>query len=186
MKTEKQKMADGEYFLASDIEIETVSEKCQKAVFEFNNSPARPWKEKNQKLAAIFGSTQDVPMIMSPFYCDYGCNIYLGKNLFANYGLTILDSGQVTIGDNVMIGPNCNIYTPNHPINAAERLKGEEIGLPVTIGNNVWLGGNVTILPGVHIGDNCVIGAGSVVTKDIPTDTLAAGNPCKVFRKIEE
>ena len=184
MKTEKQKMLAGEFFASQNPEIERDAIDCQRAVFEFNSSPARPGKEKNKKLAAIFGAVKNTPAIMSPFYCDYGYNIYIGKNFFANYGLTILDSGKVTIGDNVMIGPNCGIYTPNHPLNADERLNNEEIGLPVSIGDNVWIGGNVVVLPGVYIGDNAVIGAGSVVTKNIPPYSLAVGNPCKVIKKL--
>ena len=116
--------------------------------------------------------------------CDYGYNIHIGENFYANHGLLILDAARVEIGDNVYIAPNCNIYTASHPLNIEERNKGLEYAYPVKIGNNVWIGGNVTILPGVTIGDNTTIGAGSVVTKDIPANVVAYGNPCRVAKKI--
>ena len=121
-----------------------------------------------------------------PFYCDYGFNIEVGKNLFCNYNCTIIDVGKVVIGDNCQIAPNVAIYTAGHPVHPAARNTTYEYGIDITIGNNVWIGGNTVILPGVHIGDNVVIGAGSVVTKDIPSWYIAAGNPCKLIRKITE
>ena len=121
-----------------------------------------------------------------PFRCDYGWNIEIGENFFANYNLTILDVGKVTIGNNVMMGPNVSIYAAGHPIHPETRNTGYEHGLPITIGDNVWIGGNVVILPGVTIGNNVVIGAGSVVSKDIPDDVIAVGSPCKVAREITE
>ena len=123
---------------------------------------------------------------MPPFYCDYGFHIQVGKGFFANYNCTILDVGKVTIGENVLLAPNVSIYTAGHPVHPAARQSGYEYGIPVTIGNNVWIGGNVVITPGVHIGDNVVIGAGSVVTKDIPANVVAAGNPCRVIRRITD
>lgn len=134
----------------------------------------------------ILGKTGEHAFINAPFHCDYGTNIEVGENFFANYNLTILDVGKVIIGKNVQIAPNVSIYTAGHPIHPKARNSGYEYGIGITIGDNVWIGGNVVILPGVHIGDNVVIGAGSVVTKDIPDNMLAAGNPCKVIRKIEE
>lgn len=124
--------------------------------------------------------------INPPFYCDYGFNIETGNNFFCNYGCTILDVAKVTIGNNCLFAPNVSIYTAGHPIHPAVRNTLYEYGIPVTIGNNVWIGGNVVICPGVTIGDNTVIGAGSVVTKDIPAWTVAAGNPCRVLREITE
>ena len=128
----------------------------------------------------------DGAMINPPFYCDYGSHIEVGKNFFANYNCTILDVGMVRIGNNCQFAPNVAIYTAGHPIHPAARNTAYEYGIDVTIGDNVWLGGNVVICPGVTVGDNCVIGAGSVVTRDIPTWTLAAGNPCRPIRKITE
>lgn len=125
-------------------------------------------------------------MINPPFYCDYGTHISVGKNFFANYNCTIIDVAKVTIGDNCQFAPNVSIYTAGHPIHPAVRNTLYEYGISVTVGDNVWISGNSVILPGVHIGSNVVIGAGSVVTKDIPDWCLAAGNPCRVIRKITE
>ena len=130
--------------------------------------------------------TEQNPFINPPFYCDYGNHIQVGKNFFANYNCTILDVAKVTIGDNCQLAPNVAIYTAGHPVHPDSRNSGYEYGIEVTIGDNVWVGGNTVILPGVHIGDCCVIGAGSVVTKDIPAWSIAAGNPCRVIRKITE
>lgn len=124
--------------------------------------------------------------INPPFYCDYGNHIKVGKNFFVNYNCTILDVAQVTIGDNCLIAPNVAIYTAGHPVHPVSRNSAYEYGISVTIGDNVWIGGNAVICPGVTIGDNCVIGAGSVVTKDIPAWSIAAGNPAKVIRTITE
>ena len=124
--------------------------------------------------------------INPPFYCDYGFNIITGKNFFANYNCTILDVGKVIIGDNCQLAPNVAIYTAGHPVHPDSRNSLYEYGIGVTIGDNCWIGGNTVICPGVHIGSNVVIGAGSVVTKDIPDWSVAAGNPCRVIRKITE
>lgn len=128
----------------------------------------------------------DNAFINPPFYCDYGFNIEVGKNFFANYNCTILDVGKVRIGDNCQLAPNVAIYTAGHPLHPDSRNSAYEYGIDVTIGDNCWIGGNVVICPGVHIGDNVVIGAGSVVTKDIPDWSVAAGNPCRVIRKITD
>jgi len=130
--------------------------------------------------------TEETPFINPPFYCDYGNHIKVGKNFFCNYNCTILDVGKVTFGDNCLLAPNVAIYTAGHPIHPDSRNSLYEYGIDVTIGNNVWIGGNVVIMPGVTIGDCCVIGAGSVVTKDIPAWSIAAGNPARVIRKITE
>jgi len=137
-------------------------------------------------LKDLFGKTGEQVFLEPPFHCDYGTNIEVGENFFANFNLTILDVGKVTIGANCQIAPNVSIYTAGHPIHADVRNTGYEYGIPVSIGDNVWIGGNVVILPGVKIGDDVVIGAGSVVTKDIPDHVIAAGNPCRVIREITE
>lgn len=121
-----------------------------------------------------------------PFHCEYGNHIKLGENFYANIGCVMLDVGKINIGDNVLFGPNVSIYTAGHPIHPESRNSGYEYGIPVTIGDNVWIGGSCVILPGVTIGSNTVIGAGSVVTKDIPDGVCAAGNPCRVIREITE
>ena len=132
----------------------------------------------------ILGKTTDHFHIEQPFYCDYGYNIEIGENFYTNHNVVILDCARVTFGDNVFIAPNCGFYTAGHPLDAERRNKGLEDAKPITVGSNVWIGGGCTILPGVTIGDNTVIGAGSVVTKDIPANVLAFGNPCKVVREI--
>lgn len=134
----------------------------------------------------LLGKSGSDTFINPPFYCDYGSHIEVGKNFFANYNCTMLDVGMIRIGDNVQIAPNVAIYTAGHPVHPATRNSSYEYGIDVTIGNNVWIGGNVVICPGVKIGDNAVIGAGSVVLRDIPAWTIAAGNPCRVIRKITE
>ena len=143
--------------------------------------------EKQAEIAGRLIPHADGPIgLTQPFYCDYGTHIYIGKNFIANYNCTILDVGRVDIGDNVLFAPNVSIYTAGHPVHPETRNTGYEYGIPVKIGNNVWVGGNTVITPGVTIGDNVVIGAGSVVTKDIPANVVAAGNPCRVIRPVTE
>lgn len=155
-------------------------------IYEFNHcSPLE--KEKQQKLLReILGKTGNDISIEAPFHCDYGYNIEVGENFYANFNCVILDVGKVTIGNNVMFAPNVSIYTAGHPIHPDSRNSGYEYGIAVSIGDNVWVGGNVVINPDVHIGNNVVIGSGSVVTKDIPDNSIAVGNPCRVIRQITE
>ena len=154
---------------------------CQK----LNTMDRSDFKGLQAVVKELLGKS-DNAWINPPFYCDYGRNIEVGRNFFANYNCTILDVAKVVIGDNCLMAPNVAIYTAGHPVHPATRNTMYEYGIGVTIGDNVWLGGNVVICPGVHIGDNAVIGAGSVVTRDIPAWSFAAGNPCKVIRKITE
>ncbi len=161
-------------------------EACRRKIWELNNLPPDQRERIPELLRSLFGKTGEDPWLEPPLQCDYGWNIQVGDNFYANYGLTILDVGKVTIGDNVQIAPNVSIYTAGHPIHPQSRNSGYEYGLPVTIGSNVWIGGNVVILPGVTIGDNAVIGAGSVVRRDIPDSVVAAGNPCEILREITE
>ncbi|MDE6581700.1 MAG: sugar O-acetyltransferase, partial [Duncaniella sp.] len=135
-------------------------------------------------LRRLLGEVKGSILIEQTFYCDYGYNIRVGENFYANFNLVILDGAPVTFGDNVFIAPDCGFYTAGHPLDATERNKGLEYARPITVGNNVWIGAKVSVLPGVTIGDNCVIGAGSVVNKDIPANSLAVGNPCRVIKKI--
>lgn len=153
---------------------------------KYNNWPVSDLKGLDFLIKQIIGSTKNKIRIKPPFYCDYGYNIHLGENFFANYNLTILDTAPVHIGDNVMIGPNVNIFAAGHPIEPTIRCAGIEFGQEIHIGNNVWIGGNTVVNPGIKIGDNTVIGSGSVITHDIPSNVVAAGNPCKVIRKIDE
>ena len=159
---------------------------CAKKLYEYNHLPPERWGERTALIKAILGKTGEYVHINEPVHCDYGYNIQVGENLFANYGFTVLDVGRVIIGDNAQIAPNVGIYTAGHPVHPDSRNSGYEYGIEVVIGDNVWIGADVTILPGVHIGDCAVIGGGSVVTKDIPAWTIAAGNPCRVIRAITE
>lgn len=157
-----------------------------KRIYEYNNLPPERWDERSCLIKKILGKTGENIDIQAPFHCDYGYNIEVGENFFANYNLVILDVGKVRIGNNAQIAPNVSIYTAGHPIHPDSRNSGYEYGIDITIGDNVWIGGNTCIMPGVKIGKNVVIGAGSVVTKDIPDDVIAFGNPCKVVRNITE
>ena len=159
-----------------------VKDKC----FEYNQLKPSNHKEKNRIIKEILGKTGENFTIEQPFICDYGYNIEIGENFYANHNLTILDGNKVIFGDNVFIAPNCSFYTAGHPIAAKERNKGLEYAKPIKVGDDVWIGGNVVVLPGVTIGDNVVIGAGSIVTKDIPSNSVAVGNPCQVIKSIEK
>ncbi len=155
-------------------------------IFEYNNLNPANIEERDKLIKEILGKTGETINVESPFHCDYGYNIEVGENFFANYNLTILDVGKVIIGANAQIAPNVSIYTAGHPVHPDSRNSGYEYGIGITIGDNVWIGGNVCITPGVKIGNNVVIGAGSVVTKDLPDNVIAFGNPCKVIREITE
>ena len=180
--TEKERMLSGKLYKAQDKELAQMYDKSRILQHRFNNSLDR--EERKHILKELLGKTGTNYYMEPPIYFDYGSNIYLGENFYANFDLLILDVNKVTIGDNVMIGPRVSILTAGHPIVKEIRNTGLEFGYPITIGNDVWIGGNVTINPGVTIGDNVVIGSGSVVTKDIPSGVVACGNPCKVLRKI--
>ena len=158
----------------------------KKKIYAFNHLEPDRFEEKEKLLKEILGKTGEYVNIEAPFHCDYGYNIEVGENFFANYNFTVLDVGKVRIGANAQIAPNVSIYTAGHPVHPDSRNSGYEYGIDITIGDNVWIGGNVCILPGVTVGDNVVIGAGSVVTKDIPDNVIAAGNPCRIIRTITE
>ena len=143
-------------------------------------------KERNELLSGLLGRSDEDTFINQPFYCDYGCNIRVGRRFFANFNFTVLDEAPVTIGDDCFIGPNVSIYTACHSTDPVKRNSRREWAEPVTIGDNVWIGGSVTILPGVTIGNNVTIGAGSVVVKDIPDGCVAVGNPCKVVKYLNK
>lgn len=157
---------------------------CKELCRDYNDLRPKQLVERVALLRKILGGVKDGILIEQPFYCDYGYNIRVGNNFYANFNLVILDEALVTFGDNVFIAPNCGFYTAGHPIDASERNRGLEYARPITVGDNVWIGAGVTVLPGVTIGDNCVIGAGSVVVKDIPSDSVAVGNPCRVVKTI--
>lgn len=182
---EKEKMLKGLLYDANyDKSLIDERQKCKSLCYEYNNLNPNKTDKRKELIKEILGSTKENFLIEQPFQCDYGYNIEIGENFYANHNLLILDPNKVTFGDNVFIGPNCSFYTPLHPLDAPTRNKGLETAKAIKVGNNVWFGGSVTVLPGVTIGDNSVIGAGSVVVKDIPSNTLAVGNPCKVIKKI--
>jgi maltose O-acetyltransferase len=184
MKTEKEKMLASELYRASDPQLAAERTQCRLLLQQFNDSRADE-PELRQKILAQLIPTQGKNLwIEPPFYCDYGSHISVGENVYFNFNCVVLDVAPVTIGDSVFIAPNVQIYTATHPLNWYERSQGLEFGEPIAIGSHVWLGGSVIICPGVQIGDRSVIGAGSVVTKDIPPDVLAVGNPCKVLRSL--
>ena len=158
----------------------------KKRIYRYNSLSPEQGEEQAALIKEIIGKCGENIWIETPFHCDYGWNIEVGENFFANYNLTILDVGKVVIGKNAQIAPNVSIYTAGHPVHPDSRNTGYEYGIGVTIGDNVWLGGNTVINPGVTIGNNVVIGAGSVVTKNLPDDVIAVGNPCRVLRKITE
>ena len=160
-------------------------ERCRKILQRLNTADRSDGELIKKIVKELLGKSENA-VINPPFYCDYGFNIEVGKNFFANYNCTILDVAKVKIGDNCQFAPNVAVYTAGHPIHPVSRNSQYEYGISVTIGDNVWIGGNSVIVPGVHIGSNTVIGAGSVVTKDVPDWVIAAGNPCRVIRKITE
>lgn len=181
---EKQKMLSGELYDAGDATLVEERQKCKDLCFEYNNLLPSKIEERKSLIKNLFGKTTYKFLIEQPFYCDYGYNIEIGDNFYTNVNVVILDCAKVTFGDNVFIAPNCGFYTAGHPFDVEQRNQALEYAYPITVGNNVWIGAGCSILPGVTIGDNTVIGAGSVVTKDIPSNVLAVGNPCKVIREI--
>ncbi|MFT2011318.1 sugar O-acetyltransferase [Pontibacter sp. 13R65] len=184
MKSELQKMLDGELYIGNDPQLYEMRRHTRELLKQYNQIPFDDVPAKDALLRQLLGSFGEKIEIQAPFYCDYGNHIYAGENLYMNFNCVILDCAAVTIGDNVMMGPNVAIYTAYHPVIASERIKGPELASPITIGNNVWLGGNVVVCPGVTIGDNTTIGAGSVVTKSIPSNVFAAGNPCRIIKEL--
>jgi len=158
--------------------------RCKEKCFEYNNLRPSEQKRKAEVLKSILNNAADDTIVVAPFWCDYGYHITVGKSFYANHNLVVQDGGSVTFGDYVFIGPNCCFTTAEHAMDPEMRRDGIEVAKPITVGNNVWFGANVTVLAGVEIGDNAVIGAGSVVTKSIPANAVAVGVPCKPIREI--
>ena len=180
-----QERRDKGILYISDPSVMNEQKRARRLTQKLNTMDRADFEGIQAVIKELFGKCEDA-WVNPPFYCDYGHNIEIGKNTFINYNCTIIDVGKVVIGDYCQIAPNVSIYTAGHPVHPAARNTAYEYGIDITIGNNVWIGGNSVIMPGIHIGDNVVIGAGSIVTKDIPAWTVAAGNPCRVIRKITE
>lgn len=179
-----KRMLSGELYMAEGEELGKIRDNMLDKLYQYNHAHYNNHKLRDELIKEILGGYKDKLKITPPVYFDYGKHTFVGKNFYANFDCIFLDVNTITIGDNVMFGPRVGLYTAGHPIDKDVRITGLEYGLPITIGNNVWIGGNVVVMPGVHIGDNTIIGSGSVVTKDIPSDVIAAGNPCKVIRNI--
>lgn len=186
MKTEKQKMLAGELYDALDQELSDERLRARQLIKALNESPEEHTEERATILKKLLPHAGEGLWLQPPFYCDYGTNIKCGEKVFFNFNCVVLDVMQVSIGSRTLFGPNVQIYTATHPVNYKERASGLEYAKPISIGEDVWVGGSAVICPGVTIGDRTVIGAGSVVTKDIPSDVFAAGNPCKVIRQLEK
>lgn len=185
--TEREKMLNHEIYNANkDDALLNERLECKTKCQIYNNLPIKDVDGRADQIKKILGKTGENINIEPDFWCDYGSLIEVGENFYANHGLVILDGGRVTFGDNVFIGPSCGFHTAGHPIDATDRNAGLEYTKPISVGHDVWIGAGVQVMPGVTIGDNVVIGGGSVVVKDIPSNTVAAGNPCRVIRDIGE
>lgn len=183
--TEKEKMLRGELYNAHyDPGLLAERQRAQSICHQYNSLPPADTDGRQDLLGRLLGRKGAACTVTPPFHCDYGYNIRVGDNFYSNYNLVILDCAPVTFGRNVLVGPDCGFYTAEHPLDVRLRNSGLETARPITVGDNVWIGGHVTVLPGVTIGEGSVIGAGSVVTRDIPARVVAAGNPCRVLRKL--
>ncbi|MFI3728803.1 sugar O-acetyltransferase [Vagococcus fluvialis] len=184
MRTEKEKMLAEDLYRASSPELREDARKSRQLTRLFNETTEEQQEYRKTLLKEMFKATGENIYIEPPFRCDYGTNTTIGNNFYANFDCVFLDVAPIVIGENVMFGPKVNLLTPGHPIDAVIRNSGLEFGKKITIGDNVWIGGNAVVNPGVTIGNNTIIGSGSVVTKDIPDNVIAAGNPCKIIREI--
>lgn len=183
--TEGEKMRRGLLYAANnDPELLAERARCKDLCFAYNQLPPSRTEEQEALIRRLLGRTGERFCVTAPFWCDYGRNIEIGENFYTNHNCVILDGAKVTFGDNVFIAPNCVFSTAGHPLDAGQRNRGLEYAYPITVGDNVWFGASVTVLPGVRIGSNTVIGAGSVVNRDIPDGVVAVGNPCRVLRPI--
>ena len=179
-------MLSGQVYRANDPKLEQERKRARLLIHQYNHLSPGELSQQQHIVRELLGSCGEQFVIEAPFRCDYGYNIHLGENFYSNFNLVILDCAEVRIGNNALIGPDVGIYTAGHPVHPELRNQGYEFAFPVKIGSSVWIGGHVVINPGVEIGDNVVIGSGSVVTKDIPSGVIAMGNPCRVFREVTE
>ncbi|MDH6364401.1 acetyltransferase-like isoleucine patch superfamily enzyme [Enterococcus sp. PF1-24] len=183
MKSEKEKMINGELYRPSDPELVADHIHAKKQLQAINDASNQDLR--NQLVKETFGSTGENCYIEPRIAFDYGYNIHVGENFYANFNCTFLDVAPITIGDNCMLAPNVQLYTATHPLHPVERNSGVEYAKPITIGNNVWLGGGAIVIPGVTLGDNVVVAAGAVVTKSFPDNVVVGGNPAKIIKTIE-
>lgn len=183
--TELERMLSGQLYFSADPKLTEMRNNARKLCRQYNNTDETQQRLRSQLLDKMFARKGNNSYIEPPFTCDYGCHISVGDNFYANFGCVILDVNKVTIGNNVMLAPSVHIFTATHPTDATVRNSGLELGQPITIGDNVWIGGATVINPGVTIGNNCVIGSGSVVTHDIPDNSIAVGNPCRVIKSAD-
>lgn len=187
--TERERMLAGESYRSRDPELLGLYHRAKSLLQQYSSTPSTHAQDKQRLLSELLGKVGSDVWIESPFFCDYGVNIRIGDHCFVNYNCVFLDSNRITIGNNVLIGPAVQLYTPTHPLAPDDRIRADEPGyvtraLPITIGDRVWIGGGAMIMPGVTVGYGSTVGAGSVVTRDIPERCLAAGNPCRILRQL--
>lgn len=182
--TEREKALSGQLYSPTDKELRKLHLRVKKLFGKYNKIDPSNEKKLNKLIKKILGGTGEKITVHPPFYCDYGINVFVGENFFANYGCVILDVNKVTIGKNCMLAPCVKMFSATHPVRAEERYNGVELGLPITIGDNCWIGGGAIICPGVTLGDNVVVGAGAVVTKSFGSNVVIAGNPAKIIKEL--
>ncbi|WP_210444461.1 sugar O-acetyltransferase, partial [Vibrio crassostreae] len=182
----KAKMHSQDVYYCDDVDLVAEQTQCLEVLYDFNHTRPSEGDKRQQIMKQLFAEVGEGCYIEPPLHANWGRHTHLGNNVYVNFNLTLVDDTDVFIGDNVMIAPNVTIATGTHPISPELRLKAAQFNVPVRIGNNVWLGAHTVVLPGVTIGENSVIGAGSIVTKDIPANVVAVGNPCRVVREINE
>lgn len=182
--TEREKMLAGELYDSSVPELKNLLSRARRLCEEYNRTPGGDKARQLEILDALLGGHGEHVHIEPHIWFDYGFNTAVGENFYCNHDCVFLDCNKITFGDNVLVGPQCGFYTAAHPLDPETRMSGREYAKPITVGNNVWIGGGVKVMPGVSIGDNCVIGGGAVVTRDIPANSLAAGNPAKAIKKV--
>lgn len=183
--TEREKMLAGELYSPNDLELRKLHLRSKKLCYKFNKTNPANEKKLTKLAKKLFGKTGQNVRVTPPIRCDYGINITVGENFFSNYGLIVLDVNKVTIGKNCMIAPNVGLYSATHPVRAEERYNGVELGLPITIGDNCWIGAGSIINPGVKLGNNVVVASGAVVTKSFPSNVLIGGCPAKIIKEIK-
>ncbi len=185
MKTEREKMLAGELYVATDPELVAMRRTARLITAELNALPPGDDAARREVYARLFGRCGEGVYVEPPFRCDYGVHITFGDRVYLNFNCVFLDCAEITVGDDVMFAPGVQLYAAYHPLDAAQRIKGPELAAPIRIGDRCWIGGGAIVLPSVSIGENTTIGAGSVVTKDVPANVVAAGNPCRVLRQLD-